>query len=268
MMADVTVDRAHRYARYVAPTFVTLARRAIDLADIEPGQSVLDAGTATGLAAVLAAERAGRDGSVIGLDASAAMLTVARERSALAGYDYIRWELGDASQLAYADESFDAVLCVQALQDMPRPTAVLEELRRVLVEGGRLALTIWGSKAGNEWLRVLDEAVRRAVPGARLPGPPALSEPGNLEAVLQSCGFEEIEAARVPDRMRFQGIDGFWEWALATQRWGEALERLPVAAQGRVRAALGALLEARRQDGELALRREIVYARAVAPESA
>lgn len=262
---QVSEERARRYAQYVAPTFVTLARRAVDLAEIGPGNTVLDLGTGTGLAAFLAAEKAGRDGSVIGLDPSPAMLKVAAERSAAVGYDFINWQPGQPAELSYADESFDAVLCVQALTLLPRPDAVLDEVRRVLVEGGRLVVTLWGSKGGNEWMSLLEEALKRAGE----PAPPApvfgLTHPGNLEVLLQAVSMEQIEVARVPDRMRFQGVEGFWQWSRAIGRWGAVLDALSPAGQERVRAALTQALAPRIREGEVAVNREIVYARAIAP---
>jgi ubiquinone/menaquinone biosynthesis C-methylase UbiE len=264
----VAGEQAQRYAQHVAPTLVTLARRVVDLAELEPGYSVLDAATATGLAAFLAAERVGRDGSAIGFDASTAMLTVARERAEAAGTDFIRWHQGDVTQLTYADESFDAVLCIHGLMEMARPDAALEEIRRVLVEGGRLVATLWGSKDGNEWMGLLEHALRRA--GSRVVGPKSFSlrQPGNLEALLQALDYQDIEVARVPDRLRFRGVEGLWQWAKATPGWGAVLEGLPAAAQSHVRATLEAELQSRIRDGEVTLQREIVYARAVAPEAA
>jgi ubiquinone/menaquinone biosynthesis C-methylase UbiE len=259
---------AERYADRVAPTFVTIARRAVDLAQIEPGQSVLDVGTGTGLAAFFAAERAGRDGTVIGLDAAAAMLDVARDRSAAVGYGHIRWQQGDAAELTFADESFDAVLAVQSLMLLPRPDLALEEIRRVLVEGGRAVVTIWGAKRANEWAGLLEQALRRADPAAAPPEPFGLGQSGNLEALLQAVGLEDIEAARVPDVMRFQGPEAFWEWAQVTCRWGPAIAALDSYRRERMRAAVLSSLAPRVRGGEVAISREIVYARAVAPEAA
>jgi ubiquinone/menaquinone biosynthesis C-methylase UbiE len=266
-MAADEVEQARRYAQHVAPTLVNVARRAVDLAGVEAGNSVLDLGTTTGLAAFLAAERAGREGSVIGLDASEAMLAVARERSAAVGYDYIRWLHGAAAPLTFADESFDAVLCLQSLHFLPQPSVVLEEARRVLEEDGRLVVTLWGGKSGNEWMGLLEQALRQGAPGAIAPPALPLSQPGNLEALLQSAGFEEIEVARAPDRMRFQGVDAVWEWARAVAPWAQTLASLSEPARVGVQAALKALLQSRTRDGEVAISREIVYARAVAPEA-
>ncbi|HET7768638.1 MAG TPA: hypothetical protein VFN74_07665, partial [Chloroflexota bacterium] len=87
------------------------------------------------------------------------------------------------------------------------------------------------------------------------------------EALLQMSGFEQIETARVPDRMRLQGVEGLWDWARGSSRWGEAIESLSEAGADRVRAALERSFASSVRDGELALEREIVYARAVAPPS-
>lgn len=256
---------AQRYADHMAPTWVTVARRAVDLAEVQPGHTVLDVGTGTGLGAFFAAERAGRDGNVVGLDTSAAMLEVAAERATSVGYDFIRWQQGDAAQLTFADESFDAVLCLHALMLMPRPHVAVEEMRRVLVEGGRAVLTVWGGKAGNEWMGILERALREAAPGTPPPRSPPLSPPGNLEAMLQAAGFEDIEVARVPDRMRLQRVGAFLEWALADGYWGPVLMAVPEAAQARLRGTLETILTPRLRDGEVAVAREIVYARALVP---
>lgn len=264
--AAVGAEAAEGFAQFVAPTLVAVARRVVELAEIEPGQSVLDVATGTGLAAFLAAERAGREGTVIGLEAAPAMLAVAQARSTAVGYDHIRWLEGDAARLTFADESFDAVLCLQQILNHPRPDAVLEEAQRVLVEGGRLVLTMWGSRTGNEWIDLLERALRRT-----LPAPPErpfrLPQPGNLEALLQAAGFEEVEVERVPDRMRFQGTDGLWQWLRASREWGQRLMALPAETQAKLRYTLAESLASRLRDGEVAIHREIVYVRAVAPPS-
>ncbi len=261
---DVARAQALAFAQHVAPTLLTVARRAVDLAEIEEEQAVLDVAAATGLAAFLAAERVGREGTVVALDEDAAMLEVGQERSAAAGYEYIRWQQGSPGRLGFADESFDAVLCLQGFLTFPRPDAILQEFRRVLVEDGRLVLTLWGTRSGNEWIDLVERALRRALPEPpRRPFP--LLQPGNLEVLLQTAGFEQIELGRVADRLRFRDMDGLWQWALASREWGALLSGLHPAAQARAQETLAAALTARRRGGEAEVAREIVYARAIAP---
>ena len=261
---DAGRRQAEAFAQHVAPTLLSVARRAIDLAEIEDGNSILDVATGTGLAAFLAAERVGREGTVIGMDTAPAMLEVAKERATAAGNGFIRWREGDPARLSFADESFDAVLCLQSVAEFERPDAVLEELRRILVEGGRLVLTWWGTRANNEWIDLVDRAVRRVQTGP--PGRPfRLLQPSNLEVLLQAAGFEQVEVGRVSDRMRFLDVDGLWHWAAASREWGTLLHGLGAADKERVRAALAERLAGRRRGGEVAIGREIVYARAIAP---
>lgn len=71
---------------------------------------------------------------VVGLDASSDSLRVAREHDGTAS---VRYEVGDAYRLPYADASFDAVCCMDFLEHVERPQAVIRECARVLRPSGR-----------------------------------------------------------------------------------------------------------------------------------
>lgn len=91
------------------------------------GRTVLDVGTGTGRAAMALASR----GAVVtGVDASAEMLAVAARRAAQAGLT-VTLARGDAHGLAFADRSFDAVVCLRVLMHAPGWRASLAELCRV-----------------------------------------------------------------------------------------------------------------------------------------
>lgn len=106
-----------------------------DLA-LAPGDRVLDLACGTGSTALLLHEL--YDVEVTGLDVSALNLERARER---AGDRPIAFVEGRAGALPFDDDAFDAVLCECAVSTFADKPAVAAEVRRVLAEGGRLAIS-------------------------------------------------------------------------------------------------------------------------------
>ncbi len=114
--------------------------RAVDRAELGPGDSALDCCCGTGDLAVELARRCGPTGTVIGSDFSEQMLELARqkaEREALAGLSF---EWADALELPHPDASFDAVTVgfgARNLADLERGVA---EMARVAKPGGRVVI--------------------------------------------------------------------------------------------------------------------------------
>ena len=90
------------------------------------GRDILDVGTGTGRAALLFA-RGGAE--VTAVDASEAMLAVARQRAAAQMVE-VKFQVGDAHALDFADRSFDAVVCLRMLMHVPNWERCLAELCR------------------------------------------------------------------------------------------------------------------------------------------
>jgi ubiquinone/menaquinone biosynthesis C-methylase UbiE len=88
---------------------------------------ILDVGTGTGFLALILAEL-GHE--VVGLDLSEGMLRVARKKAEQRGLK-IQFKLGDAENLPFKDESFDAVICRHLIWTLPNPKSALEEWARV-----------------------------------------------------------------------------------------------------------------------------------------
>lgn len=148
----------------------------------------------TGIVARRTAPRVGAGGTVVGLDINQGMLSVARKASADVRPP-IEWRQGEATDMPLADRAFDVVFCQQALQFFPdRPTA-LREMHRVLVQNGRLALSVLRSIEHNPGYRLLAEALERhAGPDAgsmmRSPFPsPSVDE---LRALITDAGFQDV----------------------------------------------------------------------------
>jgi len=109
--------------------------RAADLAQVGPGARVLDVATGTGDLAIELARRVGPEGKVIGSDFSEAMLDLAREKSS-----DVHFEWGNALELPYRDDSFDAATVGFGARNFSDLEQGLREMARVVRPGGRVVI--------------------------------------------------------------------------------------------------------------------------------
>jgi ubiquinone/menaquinone biosynthesis C-methylase UbiE len=113
--------------------------KLIDLARLEPGESVLDVGCGTGSLAIAAKHRVGSTGKVFGIDPSPEMIARAGSTARKAGAE-VSFQNAVAEALPFEDAQFDVVLSTLMLHHLPRPVRqqFAGEVRRVLAPGGRL----------------------------------------------------------------------------------------------------------------------------------
>lgn len=113
---------------------------------LRTGHRLLDVGCGLGEAALALAMDLGAEGEIVGLDASAEMLRVARTNAAAAACR-AQFVVGDAAALTLPSESFDAVRSERTLQWLPGPAAAVAEMARVVRPGGRVSLidTDWST---------------------------------------------------------------------------------------------------------------------------
>ena len=113
--------------------------KALDLADLKPGESVLDIGCGTGTLAIAAKQRVGPTGKVYGIDASAEMLARATRKATKAGAAVV-FQNSVVERLPFSDGQFEAVLSTVMLHHLGRKARqqCAEEVRRVLKPGGRV----------------------------------------------------------------------------------------------------------------------------------
>jgi SAM-dependent methyltransferase len=162
--------------------------------DVRARDRVLDIACGAGLAMELAALRGA---TCAGIDASARLVDVARQRSPEADI-----RVGDMHALPWADETFDVVTSFRGVWGTT--TGAIGEILRVLKPGGRLGLTVWGhlKKSAGAWaltpFRLAAEA-KVANQAAMV----ALGRPGQGEELLTSWGFSDVARVEVPFAWEF-----------------------------------------------------------------
>jgi ubiquinone/menaquinone biosynthesis C-methylase UbiE len=203
MFEQLSGTRGEIYEKHLVPAiFGPWARDLVNSARIRPGERVLDVACGTGVVTRAVAERVGTGGRVVGLDSNSDMLGAARTASSGSN---IEWLVENAMSMSLLDASFDAVVCQQGFQFMPDKPLALREMQRVLVPGGRLALSVWRSVDQSPAFRVVrDYLARRLGPEKAVLRPFGLPDGQAIGAMVASAGFRDVKVRAEVKISRFQ----------------------------------------------------------------
>ena len=224
----------------------------------EPGQTILElaAGTGeTGFAAARAIEPGGR---LICTDFAPEMVAAARRESERLGLANVEHRVMDAERMDLDDDSVDGVLCRWGYMLMADPVTALRQTRRVLRDGGRLSLSVWGPAERNPWASLPAKALMEhtGAPPANPndPGIFAMADPERVRSLVRDTGFAEPRLNEVEVCWRFETFDAYWRYV--TELAGGiavVLQALPDTDRAAVRQSVERATGDYRVDGALEL---------------
>jgi ubiquinone/menaquinone biosynthesis C-methylase UbiE len=235
------------YDRVFGPVTQRVIDDLLDAAGVGEGTRVLDIATGPGYVAGRASKRGAR---VLGVDLSAQMLERAR-----GAHQHVEFREGDAENLPLPSASFDAAVANFGLLHVGRPEKVVAEIARVLVPGGRAALTVWGPPDRARIFGLVPDALRTA--GVSSPdqipqGPDFFRFSSDTEffRLLSSAGLRDASVRTIEFQHGVPGAEHLWDGMLHGSVRTRALLALQTAeGRQRIRGEFVRLLESHRVDG-------------------
>lgn len=188
VIADLYNRRSQNYDD--SEWHLKICHRLLEYSQISSQQHILDIGTGTGHLAIASAEIVGTGGKVVGVDISAQMLDIARNKLKTIGLSNVEFQLADAEALNYPVNSFDRILCANTFPWIENKQATLRIWYQFLKPGGLIGIHTPADTAyiGQVILRSVLERY-----GIKL-------EPSNRIGSIETCkklfanaGFEAID---------------------------------------------------------------------------
>jgi demethylmenaquinone methyltransferase/2-methoxy-6-polyprenyl-1,4-benzoquinol methylase/phosphoethanolamine N-methyltransferase len=170
-----------------------LRETTIDLAQIQPGDNVLDVGCGTGILTILAKEAAGSTGAVYGIDAAPEMIEVAASKASKAGVD-VDFSFGVVEKLDLPTDRFDLVLSSLMVHHLPGDglkSKAFAEMYRVLKPGARLLIVDF-EPPKNRFIRWLLKPFLKGMLAYDI---------RSIIPLLEEVGFTEIESGSTGHRL-------------------------------------------------------------------
>ena len=193
--------------------------------EIGSREDVVDIGCGTG-GTTRQAGRLAVDGSVLGIDASAAAVAEARRLSREDGLRNVAFECGDAQVHGFADRSFDLAISRFGTMFFSEPVAAFSNIGRGLRPRGRLVMMVWQAWEQNEWAVGIDRALGGRADSAGS-DPFSLGDPAAVRAVLDGAGFADVTFADVRRPVHYgPDVDAALDWVGGFTSTKKALERL------------------------------------------
>lgn len=187
----------------------------LDFVNLAEGCRVLDVGSGTGSLSRAFLERFG-SGSIVGIDPALQFVEHARKNVT---DGRVVFHVGDAQQIDYPDDSFDAALAMLVLNFVPEPSSAVCEMARVTRPGGNVAAVVWDYPGEMEMLRHFWDAVAQLDPEFERADErhQRLCGDGDLALLFEESGLSNVKRSAISFPMEFVSFEEYWQPFLGGQ---------------------------------------------------
>lgn len=210
MSSTFNARSAAAYEHFMGRWSRQLSARFVEFAGVSDGDRILDIGCGTGSLTGVLAEFAGVK-SIVGVDLAEVYLESARKAVRDAR---VSFKTGDATNLPFADKSFERAFSMLVLQFVPDAKKAVSEMRRVVRPGGIVAATVWDALGGMPALRLFwdaaaslgladDKAMRNFYFRP-------MTQPDEMRASWSEAGLKNVVQSSVTIRFNYRDFSDYW----------------------------------------------------------
>ncbi len=223
-------DRASlTYDTFGPRYFSYFGKRLVEVVGINEGKRVLDVAAGRGASMFVAADKAGIRGSVTGIDFSSGMVRETSNEIEKKGLMNVKMIKMCAEELKFEDNTFDYALCGLAIQFFSDYKRALNEIHRVLNNGGTFGISTWAKKEGGG---VLGNVLPKYIPiNTNLNNRPGRSDWGTeigMQNIMKDVGFQKIDTIIEDKRLYYIDEEDWWneQWSNSSRGVFERIEKM------------------------------------------
>ena len=193
--------------------------KLLEMANLQPGEKLIDIACGTGLVSFPAAEKLGPNGFVLATDISDGMVKICTELANEKKLTNMEFKRMDAEELHVPSEEYDVALCALGLMYVPDPVKALKEMHRVIRPGGRAVAAVWGQRDHCGWAEIFEIVDRRVATEVC----PMFFNLGNrdvLKRSFEAAGFSNVS---------FEKLNTILNYSSDEDAYGAAFAGGPVA---------------------------------------
>jgi SAM-dependent methyltransferase len=203
----------NKWSDFIDSHTTVVSERLVEMAGVSEGDRVLDVACGYGEPSLTAARKVGPEGTVVGTDISAEMISFGRQRAAAKGVENIEFMQSDANSLDFAAESFDAAVSRWGIIFEPDGEGAAAKVRGFLKPGGRFAISSWGPPERVPFLAIAMQTAMKKLdvppPPPGTPGPLSRPTEEAIGGLLEGGGLSNVEVEELETTFELESAEEY-----------------------------------------------------------